>query len=109
MSETRPVFLGKKDSDVHTHTQIYQRTSLLACIHTYPNYAFFLPQFCERSMYGINVGFISKLWCCYSNAGKSFLRPWVVLSGTSRGSSWGKPVSFKRMQNIYKLCTLTED
>jgi len=38
MLETRLVFLGKKDSDVCTHTQRYQRTSLLTCIHTYPNY-----------------------------------------------------------------------
>lgn len=41
--ETRPEFLGKKYSDVRTHTQRYLRTSLLTCIHTYPNYVFFPP------------------------------------------------------------------
>lgn len=110
MSETRPVFLGKKDSDVRMRTQRYLRTSLLTCIHTYRNYVF-SPQFCERSMYEMNVGFtrISKLWCCYPNAGKSFLLLSVVLSGTSGGASRGKPVSFKRLQNSYKLCTPAED
>jgi len=108
MSETRPVFLGKKDSDVRTHTQRYLRRSLLTCIHTYHNYVFF-PQFSERSIYEMNVGFISKLWCCYPNARKSFLLPSVVLSGTSLGASRGKPVSFKTLQNGYKLCTPTEN
>jgi hypothetical protein len=70
MSETRPLFLGKKNSEVRTHTQRYLRTSLLTRIHTYPNYVFFFPQFCERIMYEMNVGFISKLWCCCPNAGK---------------------------------------
>jgi hypothetical protein len=78
-----PFSNSEEETFGRTHAHGHLRTYTLTCIRN-PTYVFVSP-FCRRSVYEINVGFFSRLWCCCPSDGKLFLLAWSSAGWASRG------------------------